>query len=191
MASKRSSKYSYQIDSHAFCLVSGLIADSQRLIETARSEAHYHRFVYKEPIAIKALTQAVADLALNFGEGDITSKRKPIARPYGVSLLFAGIDHNGPVMFHSDPSGTLVGYLAKGLGSAEEGIQSLLDKFYRPGMSVAEGEKLALAILKQVMEEKIKSDLVDLFSFKTGDNTFGRKTADEMQALLQNLPNVE
>lgn len=147
--------------------------------------------MYKEPIPIKALTQAVADLALNFGEGDITSRRKPIARPYGVSLLFAGIDHNGPVMFHSDPSGTMVGFLAKGLGSAEEGIQSLLDKFYRAGLSVAEGEKLALAILKQVMEEKIKNDLVDVFSLKTGAARFVKKSTAEIEELLKNLPNVE
>jgi 20S proteasome subunit alpha 5 len=191
LALKRSLRLDNQIDSHAFCLVSGLIADSQRLVENARSEAHYHRFIYKEPISVKALTQSVADLALNFGEGDITSKRKPIARPYGVSLLFAGIDHNGPVMFHSDPSGTMVGYLAKGLGSAEEGIQSLLDKFYKPTLTVAEGEKLGLAILKQVMEEKIRNDLVDLFSFKVADTKFGKKTAEEIQVLLQNLPNVE
>lgn len=58
----------------------------------------------------------VADLALNFGEGDITTKRKPIARPYGVSLLFGGIDETGPKLFETDPSGTLVGYLAKGVG---------------------------------------------------------------------------
>ncbi len=111
-----------EIDDHAYCIVSGLIADSIKLLETARNEAHYHRFIYKEPIPIKALTQAVSDLALNFGEGDITTKTKPIARPYGVSLLFGGIDHNGPVLYQMDPSGTMIGYLAKGVGQAEEGI---------------------------------------------------------------------
>ena len=58
----------------------------------------------------------VADLGLNFGEGDITTQRKPIARPYGVSLLFGGIDETGAKLFETDPSGTLVGYLAKGVG---------------------------------------------------------------------------
>ena len=47
-------------------------------------------------------------MALNFGEGDITTKVKPIARPYGVSLLFGGIDSDGvPKLYQSDPSGTM------------------------------------------------------------------------------------
>ena len=59
-----------EVDSHLCCLISGLIADSQRLVETARAEAHYHRFLYKEPIPVKSVTQAVSDMTLNFGEGD-------------------------------------------------------------------------------------------------------------------------
>ena len=173
-----------------FCLVSGLISDSQRLIETARSEAHYHRFIYKEPITVKALTQSVADLALNFGEGDITSKRKPIARPFGVALLFAGIDSTGPTMYLSDPSGTMVGYLAKGLGSAEEGIESLLEKHYKAGMSVDEGERLALTIMKQVMEEKIKGDNIDVFVLSRESQRFVRREARHIEDLVKTLPEL-
>ena len=183
-------KYSHKIDDHVNCLVSGLISDSQRLIETARSEAHYHRFIYKEPITIKALTQSVADLALNFGEGDITSKRKPIARPYGVSLLFGGIDSNGPVMFLADPSGTMVGYLAKGLGSAEEGIENLLEKNYKQNMSLKEAEILALAIMKQVMEEKIRNDNIDVFFLTKDKKTFWKMEAGEIDAIIKTLPEL-
>lgn len=87
--------------------------------------------MYHDPIDLKPLAQAVADMALNFGEGDITTKTKPIARPYGVSLLFGGVDQTGPILYQTDPSGTLVGYLAKGVGSAKEAIQILLDKHYK------------------------------------------------------------
>ena len=61
-------------------------------------------------------------MALNFGEGDITVKKKQIARPYGVTMLFGGIDETGPKLFETDPSGTVVGYLAKGSGSGREAI---------------------------------------------------------------------
>jgi hypothetical protein len=43
-------------------------------------EAQNHFFVYNEPITIRALTRAVSDLALNFGEGDSTTKRKPMVK---------------------------------------------------------------------------------------------------------------
>ena len=151
-----------KIDDHLYCIVSGLIADSQKLLESARGEAHYHRFLYAESINVKPLAQSVADLALNFGEGDITTKKKPIARPYGVSLLFGGVDKSGPSLYQIDPSGTLIGYLAKGIGSAEEAIQHLLDQHYTEGMSLDQGEMLALEILKQVMEEKISPEKVTL-----------------------------
>ena len=89
-----------EIDSHIGCMISGLIVDSLTLVETARAEAAYHKFLYRCPINVKPLTQVVADLALNFGEGDITTKRMKIARPYGVSLTFAGIDKGGqPIMY--------------------------------------------------------------------------------------------
>lgn len=69
-----------QIDYHIACAVSGIVADSRTLVDFARVEAQNHRFMYEEPISVFGLTQAVSDLALNFGEGDETSKKKPIVR---------------------------------------------------------------------------------------------------------------
>jgi len=45
---------------------------------------------------------------LNFGEGDTTSKKKPMARPFGCSMLIGGIDHLGPTLWSTDPSGTMI-----------------------------------------------------------------------------------
>lgn len=47
-------------------------------------------------MSIEAITESVSDLAINFGEGYEGSKRKPMARPYGVALLIAGVDERGP-----------------------------------------------------------------------------------------------
>ena len=79
---------------------------------------------------MKALTQTISDLALNFGEGDPSSKKKPMSRPYGVALLIAGVDERGPCIYQTDPSGTMIEYKAKGIGAAEEGIQSILNDKY-------------------------------------------------------------
>ncbi len=73
------------------------------------------------------MTQTISDLALNFGEGDPTNRKKPMSRPYGVALLIAGVDENGPNLFQTDPSGTMIPYKAKGIGAADEGIQSILN----------------------------------------------------------------
>lgn len=82
----------------------------------------------------------------------------------------------------------MTGYKAKGIGSAEEGIQSLLDKMYQEGMSLEDGEKLALQCLKQVMEEKIKKNLVDLVVISTADKTYTRRDAEYKANILSVLP---
>lgn len=53
-----------------------------------------------------------------------------MSRPYGVALLIAGVDENGPCVYQTDPSGTMIEYKAKGIGAAEEGIQSILNEKY-------------------------------------------------------------
>jgi len=53
-----------------------------------------------------------------------------MSRPYGVALLIAGVDDTGPSLWCTDPSGTMVQYDCKGIGAADEGIQSILKKDY-------------------------------------------------------------
>ena len=85
-----------EIDHHCACAMSGIVGDARILIDHARVEAQNHTFNYMEPMDIEAITQAVSDLAINFGEGYEGSKRKPMSRPYGVGLLIGGVDKKGP-----------------------------------------------------------------------------------------------
>ena len=85
-----------EIDRHCACAMSGIVSDARILIDHARVEAQNHTFNFNEPMGIEPITQAVSDLAINFGEGYEGSKRKPMARPYGVALLIGGVDERGP-----------------------------------------------------------------------------------------------
>lgn len=88
--------------------MSGIVGDARILIDHARVEAQNHRFNYNEPMTIEQITEAVSDLAINFGEGYEGRQRKPMARPYGVALLIAGVDERGPQLYQTDPSGTFL-----------------------------------------------------------------------------------
>lgn len=82
---------------------------------------------------LEACVQSICDLALRFGEnGDDSDEEQesPMSRPFGVALLIAGIDADGPALFHTDPSGTYVRYLAKAIGSAQETAQTALQDGY-------------------------------------------------------------
>lgn len=91
-----------EVDSHIAAAISGLTADARTLVEHARVEAANHRFTYDEPMRAESLAQSICDLAMSFGEGGDENKSK-MSRPFGVSLLIAGVDATGTHLFHADP----------------------------------------------------------------------------------------
>lgn len=84
-----------EIDRHIGCAMSGLQADARSMIEHARVESQNHAFHYNEPLRVESCTQAICDLALRFGEG-ADGEESIMSRPFGVALLIAGIDEDGP-----------------------------------------------------------------------------------------------
>lgn len=176
-----------EIDTHIGAAMSGLVADARTLVEHARVEAAHHTFTYAEPIGVEPLTQAVCDLALSFGEGSDGDSEKRMSRPFGVALLLAGYDKlNGSQLFFSDPSGTFVQYKAKAIGAGSEGAQSNLEESYSETLTLEECEVLALSTLKQVMEEKIHNDNIELARV-TPDKGFHIASQDEVSAVLERL----
>ncbi|KRX01421.1 hypothetical protein PPERSA_01324 [Pseudocohnilembus persalinus] len=176
-----------EIDTHIAAASSGLITDARILVDHARVEAQNHTFNFNEPISVRALTQSVSDLALNFGESD-GKKKKVMSRPFGVGLLIGGITDEGPKLYQTDPSGTMIEYQAKGLGSAAEGIQSKLQESYKEDLTLEEAENLALLCLKQVMEEKIDKKNVELCVIPTSTKKFTERNEDYIDEILKKLP---
>lgn len=176
-----------EIDGHIGAAMSGLVADARTLVDHARVEAQNHTFTYDEPIGVEALTQAVCDLALSFGEGSDGDTSKRMSRPFGVALLLAGYDDiDGPQLFFSDPSGTFMRYKAKAIGAGSEGAQSNLTDSYNENMTLEEAEELALSTLKQVMEEKISTDNIEMARV-VPDKGFHIATTTEVGAVLERL----
>ena len=149
-----------EVDKHIGCAMSGLIADSRTLIDRARVEAQNHWFTYNENMSVESVTQAVSNLALAFGDDD--PDPGAMSRPFGVALLIAGVDSQGPRLFHTDPSGTFIQYDAKAIGSGSEGAQQALQEQYHKSITLKDACKAALTILKQVMEETLNSTNVEV-----------------------------
>jgi 20S proteasome subunit alpha 5 len=176
-----------EVDSHIGAAMSGLVADARTLVDHARVEAQNHTFTYDEPMGVEALTQAVCDLALSFGEGSDGDSKKRMSRPFGVALLLAGYDElDGSQLFFSDPSGTFTRYKAKAIGAGSEGAQSNLEESYSETMTLEEAEELALGTLKQVMEEKISTENIELARV-TPEKGFHIVTPDEVAKILERL----
>jgi 20S proteasome subunit alpha 5 len=177
-----------EIDTHIAAAVSGLTADARTLVDHGRVQAQQHRFSYNEPMPCESVTQALCDLALRFGEDDDDEDGGGgggMARPFGVALLLAGWDpDDGPCLFQTDPSGTYVSYGARAIGSGAEGAQTALQEAYRPDLTLAEAEVLALATLKQVMEEKVTPTNVSLAAVAPAYKLY---TPDEVKGVIERL----
>lgn len=144
----------FQIDSHVAASSSGLVADARKLVEFARLEAQKHRLTYDEPISVEMLAKHVGDHVQLFTQ-------YAGVRPYGVSLLIAGVDAD-PRLFETDPSGALFEYKATAIGAGKKVVEEFFEKEYRDGLSVNEGIWLALRALRKSVEEKLSADLIDL-----------------------------
>jgi 20S proteasome subunit alpha 5 len=203
-----------EIDRHIGCAMSGLQADARSMVEHARVESQSHAFNYNEALRVESCTQAICDLALRFGEG-ADGEETIMSRPFGVALLIAGYDEDGPQLYHAEPSGTFYRYDAKAIGSGSEGAQAELQNEYhkvrvppslrmdtpphswnhageadsgRPqSLSITDAETLVLKTLKQVMEEKLDSKNVQLASV-TKERGFRIYTDEEMAAVVERLP---
>ncbi|KAK7848724.1 proteasome subunit alpha type-5 [Quercus suber] len=152
-----------EIDEHLGCAMSGLIADARTLVEHARVETQNHRFSYGEPMTVESTTQALCDLALRFGEGDEES----MSRPY-----------------YTDPSGTFWQCNAKAIGSGSEGADSSLQEQYNKDITLQEAETIALSILRQVMEEKVTPNNVDIAKVAPNYHLY---TPAEVEAVIARL----
>jgi len=175
-----------EIDSHIGVAMSGLTADARLLVNRARVEAHNHRFNYAEPMPVESCAQAICNAALHFGEGK-GDKEPRMSRPYGVAMLVAGVDDKGAQLFHTDPSGTYVKYLAKAIGAGAENAQITLKERYNRSMSFDEAVKLALDVLKQVMEEKISSSNVEIAAVHTATRKFEMFPKERIEEVLSTL----
>jgi len=136
-----------EVDKHIGIASSGLTADSKTLIDRARLECQNHWFTYNEKMSVESVAQAVSNLAIKFGDSD--DDEGAMSRPFGVALLFAGIDGDTPQLYHMDPSGTYVQYDAKAIGSGSEGAQQTLTEMYHKGMTLKEAVNVSLTILNK------------------------------------------
>ena len=82
-------------------------------------------------------------------------------RPFGVSVLVAGIDDHTPRLFETDPIGIFFQYRATAIGEGEVEVEEILHNEYKPVLTIDEGLKLSLKALKKVLGENFNVERID------------------------------
>ena len=135
----------FQIDDHIGSAVAGFVSDGRVLVEKARVRAQQHKVTYGGPIDMLELVKYICDLKQWFTQVGG-------ARPFGVSLLFGGIDEDGDIkLFVTEPSGVYFQYKATAVGEGEIEVNSILDKEYKENMTMDSGIKLAIKALSMAL----------------------------------------
>jgi proteasome alpha subunit len=75
-------------------------------------------------------------------------------RPFGVSLIFGGVDKTGTRVFGTHPSGTYRGYKATALGAGRETVQAIIKEEYREDITLEENKKLSVKCLVKALESR-------------------------------------
>jgi proteasome alpha subunit len=130
----------FVVDDHIGATGSGYIGDVTTLLDQVRVAAQRHRLVYDEPIDVGTLSRNLSEYLHEFTMYAV--------RPFGASVLLAGIDQLGVQLIQVDPSGTTFRGSAFAIGqSADEALETIV-KGYRPNISADE----ALGLVTQAIE---------------------------------------
>lgn len=144
----------WQIDDHIMATAAGILSDARVLVERAQVKSQQHMVTYDVPIDILSVVKDICNLK------QICTQSGGL-RPFGVSLLIAGIDEDGIKLFETDPTGLFYQFKATAIGEGELEIGEILHKEYRDNMTIEEGLNLAIKALKKVLDDKINAERID------------------------------
>lgn len=175
---KESSNKIYEIDSHIITSVAGIVSDARILIEKAQVLAQQHRITYDSPIETELIVKEIANMKQQFTQYGG-------ARPFGVSLMTAGINGNKVELFTSDITGNYFSYHANAIGEDDEKIKEILRKKYKENMKLKEGVKLALDIFKEIKEDKFDLGKFELVYILSENKKLERLEGDKIKEGLR------
>mgnify|MGYP001288703906 CR=1 FL=1 len=164
----------WQIDEHIGATASGILSDARVLVERAQLKAQQHRITYDSPIDTLSVVKDICDLK------QVCTQSGGL-RPFGVSVLVAGIDDHTPRLYETDPTGIFFQYKATAIGEGEVEIEEILHKEYKEELTIEDGLKLALKALKKVLGENFKVERIDAAYIKTDEKKFKKFTKEKIE----------
>ena len=145
----------FQINDHIGCATSGLIADARALVEKTRLDAQINEITYDEKIPIKTLVKQICDFKQAYTQYGG-------ARPFGTTLLIAGVDAKGPQLFATDPSGAYIEYKANSEGKGRNDAMAYFEEKYKENMTLEEAIDMGIKAIKKGYKGKLNPDAIEI-----------------------------
>ena len=171
----------FKIDNHIGVAIAGLTADARVLVDRARVQAQVNLLNYDETISVK-------DSTLNICEYLQLFTQNAGVRPFGVSLLIAGIDSDGKAsLYLTDPSGAMWGYKAFAIGSGASEARAYLEEHFKEDINDEDLKLLPLRTLKELMGDNLNKNTCDVAYILKDDEKFKLLNLEEKEELLNKL----
>ena len=170
----------WQIDDNIGASASGILSDARVLIDRAQLKAQQNRVTYDSEIDTLTIVKDICDLK------QICTQSGGL-RPFGVSILVAGIDDHTPKLFETDPIGIYFQYKATAIGEGEIEVEEILHSEYKPELTIDDGLKLSLKALKKVLGENYNVERIDAAYITTAEKKFRRLTKAKIEKLSSEI----
>ena len=168
----------FKIDDHIATTAAGILSDARVLIERSQLKAQQHRVTYDSPIDVLSIVKDVCDL------NQICTQSAGL-RPFGVSLLIAGIDEDGEArLFETDPTGIYFQYRATVIGEGETEVEEMLHKHYKEDITVEDGVKLAVKSLIKAVGDGFNAERLDIVTIDKDKRQFKKLSKTEIEKAL-------
>ena len=119
-------------------------------------KAQQHTVTYNSKIDVISVVKDICDLK------QICTQSAGL-RPFGVSLLIAGIEEDGePRLYLTEPYGLYFQYRAAIIGEGDVEIEQMLLKRYKQNMSINAGISLAVGSLKEFLGAEFDVERLDV-----------------------------
>ncbi len=177
LAAPSNSKKIFKIDDHVGVAIAGLSPDARVLIRQARLYSQSNKMTYDEPVDVEDLTSGVGDLLQRYTQN-------AGVRPFGVSLLFGGVDEFRVSLIATDPSGSYRGYKATSIGRNSEKSKKVLSDQYRDDITLDEAIGLAIEALKEASEEELTPETINVAVIPKDTKVLKTLSEEEIQKYL-------
>lgn len=170
----------FKIDEHIGAAIVGLSSDARVLIDQARIYAQSNRLTYDEPIDVEVITKRICDIQQLYTQ-------HAGVRPFGVSIIFGGVDKTGTRLFGTHPSGTYRGYKATSQGAGRETVISILKEEYRENMTLEETIKLAAKCLIKALEARQLPPRIKIAAIPTQTKKMEMLSDEKIEGYIKEL----
>jgi len=158
---------------------SGMGPDCRVLLRKGRKKAQAYYRTYKDHISVAQIVKELASIMQEYTQSGGV-------RPFGVSLLIAGWDDQGPQLYQVDPSGSYFAWKACAIGKNFTSAKTFLEKRYSEDIEIEDAIHTAILTLKEGFEGEMNETNTEIGIIE-GDRKFRILTPKQVKEYISEV----